>query len=611
MSTKEQYIDDLESCGIATSNNLRELLQTCQDPVEAIKEFQAKNSIQLSSLKPIMKLLDLHGVRRAEFYETVNNDITDRLMTKIKSLGESRTPEDITKLEQQLERCFRLYRVPKLRPIVLLALQMLPKIPDRYLKLIVCDKEFYNECAVTVRQQIWVKNDTLFMEAINPVIDDYLEEKQKILLSVEKKPPSFFTCDTTKSRRQWKQIQQLISMVGERESLYTRITEVIRERYVKTGDALYCSLRLELLMAVHDFNVDYAVKFDACHDFAWCLDACLMQKHLDSQQTSKLKALLLDTSKKSKVMSDLGIIASDPHVVHFLCSMVIKVLKDIASSGNYLPRDHVPLYLLMKILYLGASRESAKYEDPSDSDYVPQFSVNQECITKFLPALVSMITEDIIRLELQKSSDEIAEEFGQEKELKEISENTKAFLRNDRICALLWIHYLLDILPSKKKAHDHTTILRYIEMLSDLADNMGTQDIWLHLLVHRILHTTQIESVISNEEIAAKFIKSLLMNSIQRFPNIKFHILRLCAHLKPNLPVPIYEPVRKKLADIYADIVTAPSGCFMDKLFMKEYEANRDKLDSARIEVVLTEAGDTLLPPSPQNPLKVADELVG
>lgn len=106
-------------------------------------------------------------------------------------------------------------------------------------------------------------------------------------------------------------------MVGERESLYTRITEVIRERYVKTCDALYCSLRLELLMAVHDFNVDYAVKFggvfllncsfnfevlaDACHDFAWCLDACLMQKHLDSQQTSKLKALLLDTSKKSKV----------------------------------------------------------------------------------------------------------------------------------------------------------------------------------------------------------------------------------------------------------------------------------------------------------------------
>lgn len=75
--------------------------------------------------------------------------------------------------------------------------------------------------------------------------------------------------------------------------------------------------------------------------------------------------------------------------------------------------------------------------------------------------------------------------------------------------------------------------------------------------------------------------------------------------------MPIYEPVRKKLADIYADIVTAPSGCFMDKLFMKEYEANRDKLDSARIEVVLTEAGDTLLPPSPQNPLKVADELVG
>src|SRR3569623_1436703 len=37
---------------------------------------------------------------------------------------------------------------------------------------------------------------------------------------------------------------------------------------------------------------------DPCHDFAWCLDACVRDKHLDSQQTNKLK-ILLDTGKKS------------------------------------------------------------------------------------------------------------------------------------------------------------------------------------------------------------------------------------------------------------------------------------------------------------------------
>jgi hypothetical protein len=42
-----QYLNDLEKCGIATSNNLREILTTCSDPVEAIKQFQLDNNIQV------------------------------------------------------------------------------------------------------------------------------------------------------------------------------------------------------------------------------------------------------------------------------------------------------------------------------------------------------------------------------------------------------------------------------------------------------------------------------------------------------------------------------------------------------------------------------------
>ncbi|CAK5024505.1 unnamed protein product [Meloidogyne enterolobii] len=41
------YLGDLEKCGIATSNNLREILTTCADPVEAIKQFQVANSVQV------------------------------------------------------------------------------------------------------------------------------------------------------------------------------------------------------------------------------------------------------------------------------------------------------------------------------------------------------------------------------------------------------------------------------------------------------------------------------------------------------------------------------------------------------------------------------------
>lgn len=76
-------------------------------------------------------MLDLHGIRRNEYNETVLNDLTEKLLTKLRYLGENRTPENIQKLEKQLEKSFKLYRVPKLRGIVLETLNQLPKIADR------------------------------------------------------------------------------------------------------------------------------------------------------------------------------------------------------------------------------------------------------------------------------------------------------------------------------------------------------------------------------------------------------------------------------------------------------------------------------------------------
>lgn len=76
-------------------------------------------------------MLDLHGIRRNEYNETVLNDLTEKLLTKLRYLGENRTPENIQKLEKQLEKSFKLYRVPKLGGIVLETLNQLPKIADR------------------------------------------------------------------------------------------------------------------------------------------------------------------------------------------------------------------------------------------------------------------------------------------------------------------------------------------------------------------------------------------------------------------------------------------------------------------------------------------------
>jgi len=43
----------------------------CSDPLQAIEEFQVENGILLPSLRPMMPLLDLHGVKRLDFHLSV------------------------------------------------------------------------------------------------------------------------------------------------------------------------------------------------------------------------------------------------------------------------------------------------------------------------------------------------------------------------------------------------------------------------------------------------------------------------------------------------------------------------------------------------------------
>ena len=61
----------LEVLGIPGGSFLRESLTSCSDPLQAIEEFQLDNGILLPSLRPMMPLLDLHGVKRHDFHISV------------------------------------------------------------------------------------------------------------------------------------------------------------------------------------------------------------------------------------------------------------------------------------------------------------------------------------------------------------------------------------------------------------------------------------------------------------------------------------------------------------------------------------------------------------
>jgi hypothetical protein len=52
-----------------------------------LSDFQRANGILLPSLGPALPFLDLHGMERREFHQTILNEIQDKLIGMIDKLG--------------------------------------------------------------------------------------------------------------------------------------------------------------------------------------------------------------------------------------------------------------------------------------------------------------------------------------------------------------------------------------------------------------------------------------------------------------------------------------------------------------------------------------------
>ncbi|KAK6016386.1 cofactor of BRCA1 [Ostertagia ostertagi] len=387
------------------------------------------------------------------------------------------------------------------------------------------DRDFYDACPLSVKQQIWLRNLELFKEAYRPSIDSYLKRKEDLLLSAEPTATNFFTFETTKARRQWKEIKDLITFVGNHEELFLAVMTYIRELFAATGDVMLCSLRYELIMAAHDASIEGIVKADLCHDFAWCLEACMRDKHLESHQTNRLRHIL-DTFPKSshERAVDLAMVAGDVHVIHFLCSVTVRKLRD--SVGAHLPRDMHSVVVLVRVLSLGCCAK-----DLALRKVLPTEVVDSIFITKFLPEFTSLMVEDCIRAELMRTNSELGEEFVVSNFLSKPSDRLITFLKASRLASLLWYHCCLDMLPSKKRVGDLRGLSRYAEALPFLRDNIASSSVWCHLLFQRLIYSNQFEPALVDSAIYVAIIEQVLLKNLVADRCAKYQLLKLISQI--------------------------------------------------------------------------------
>ncbi|KAI4469419.1 negative elongation factor complex member b [Holotrichia oblita] len=198
----------LEAVNINGPTYLKHALTSCTDPLKAIEEFQITNGILLPSLRPMLPLLDLHGVRRLDFHTSVVEALRDKLVQHINEIGQKEGKERDKKLKELLNKSFPVVKVKALRPIVMCILRNTPQIDDQYLKILVRDRELYNDTDTEVKRQIWKDNQSLFGDEVSPLLSQYISEKENILFDHLNITTQFFG-PSPKVRRQGEVVQKL------------------------------------------------------------------------------------------------------------------------------------------------------------------------------------------------------------------------------------------------------------------------------------------------------------------------------------------------------------------------------------------------------------------
>merc|ERR1719511_595156 len=470
----------LEEIGIPGRDYLKEALTSCTDPLKAIEDFQIENGILLPSLRPMLPLLDLHGIKRLDFHNSVLEDLREKLIAQIESVSNqdrNNPKERERKLKELLTKSFPVIKIKQLRPVVMCVLKNLSYIEDRYLRVLVRDKELYADCDIEIKRHLWRDNLSLFGDEVSPLLSQYIKDKEKVLFTYET-GPGFFA-GSPKSRRQAEVVQKLAEMIGTNVKLYDMTLQFLRTLFLRTRNVHYCTLRSELLMALHDREVQDVISVDPCHKFTWCLDACIRERNVDVKRSRELQGFL-DAIRRGQeqVLGDLSMTLCDPFAINFLATAAMKIMNHQVAN-DALPRDNAILHLLLRMLGLGLSAW-----DMIDTQEFMEPKVDPQLITKFIPALMSLIVDDQVRslnsklpVDERESAIAIIEHSGPPPDA------FQAFIEENTVAATLAMHYTLQTAKNK----DRTGVMRVLGILANSVKGHPFEDVFLHCLITELI----------------------------------------------------------------------------------------------------------------------------
>lgn len=329
---------------------------------------------------------------------------------------------------------------------------------------------------------------------------------------------------TPKMRRQNEVLVTLAQFVGKNIALYDTILQYLRTLFLHTNNPHYCTLRVSLLMELHDLGVTEITSMDPCHKFAWCLDACIRENNFDSKRSREMQFFLENTKKgQDQVVGDLAMALADPYAVNFISQSIIRLMNH-QITNEALPRDNHHLHFLLRLLNLGLHAydilKSEKFCEPQLSPAI---------VTKFLPILMSFMVDDQVRSVNAKLSPDdresaltIIEHSGPPPDA------FQTFVTENRLAAVLTIYYTAHAARQK----DRQAVTRVFGTLSMANDGRTFADQYLHVLVAGLVHLGE---EFSNEELCSVVFDEIFIPA-HTHSSTSIHLMKLIWHTHYHLP---------------------------------------------------------------------------
>jgi len=571
--------NSLEDLNIAGPVTLHGSLTSCCDPLKEIEEFQKFNGIMLMSLRTMLPLLDLHGVRRLDFHTSVLEELRDKLISHINEMGQKEGRERDRKLKELLAKSFRLVRFQQLRPVVMCILRNTPHIDDKYLNVLVRDRELYNDTDTEVKRQIWKDNQSLFGDEVSPLLSQYIQIKESVLFDHLNLSNPFFS-SSPKIRRQSEVVQKLAHMIGNSVKLYDMVLQFLRTLFLRTNNVHYCTLRSELLMALHDLEIQDIISVDPCHKFTWCLDACIREKSVDVKRSRELQGFL-DSIKRGQeeVLGDLSMTLCDPYAINFLATSAIKILHHLINNEG-LPRENTVLILLLRMLALGLSAwfmiDTQEFREPK---------LDSQIVTKFIPALMSLMVDDQVRAlhsklppDERESAITIIDHSGP------APDACQAYVTESSVASILAMYYTVHT----AKTGDKVGLMRVMGILASCDNDRAYEDPFLHLLVSNLIPMAE---DFAAEDFCTVIFDEFFLTGMSR-DNVSRHLLKLMWYVNAKLPPNRLHTLMKVLepAPGQLDSVLELYRCLQEKVSRDEEAPpappNLDYLDTPLMSVL-------------------------